>query len=73
MSILRWLQLLITLIIAIPIGLVGVFNLIDGNYIHAIAFFGFSFGLVLLSEYIYIRLRSRTIGRLKRITQWKWR
>lgn len=67
MGILRSAQLVATLVVAGPIGLVGVFNLIDGNLPQALVFLGLAFGLVVLSEYVYLRITDRTIGRLSRL------
>ncbi|MFW5957264.1 MAG: DUF7533 family protein [Natronomonas sp.] len=67
MGILRSAQLVATLVVAGPIGLVGVFNLLDGNLPQAIVFLGLALGLVVLSEYVYLRITDRTIGRLSRL------
>ena len=67
MGLIRSLQLVGTLVVAAPVALVGVFNLIDGNYAHGVAFLGLAIGLLVVSEYVYLRLTDRTIGRLKRL------
>lgn len=67
MGIIRSLQLLGTLVVAGPVALVGLFNLVDGNYPHGVAFLGLAIGLVVVSEYVYLRLADRTVGRLKRL------
>lgn len=64
MGILRSAQLATTLVVAGPVGLVGVFNLVDGNLLQGLAFLGLALGLVVLSEYVYLRITDRTIGRL---------
>lgn len=67
MGIIRTLQLVATLVVAGPVALVGVFSLLDGRYLHGIFFISASLGLVIVSEYIYLRLTDRTIGRVKRL------
>lgn len=66
-GIVRTLQLVGTLVVAGPIGLVGLFNLLEGEYVLAAFFLSASVGLVLLSEYVYVRLTDRTVGRLRRL------
>lgn len=65
MGIIRSIQLVATLMIAGPVGLVGAFNLIEGRYALGVFFLGAAIGLVVLSEYVYVRLTDRTIGRLR--------
>lgn len=67
MGIIRSIQLLGTLVIAGPIGLVGVFNLLEGQYSLGVFFLGAAIGLVIVSEYVYVRLTNRTVGRLRRL------
>ena len=64
-GIIRSIQLVATLMIAGPVGLVGVFNLIEGRYALGVFFLGAAIGLVVLSEYVYVRLTDRTIGQLR--------
>ena len=67
MGIIRTLQLISTLVIAGPVALVGVFSLLDGRYSHGVFFITAALGLVIVSEYIYVRLADRTVGRVKRL------
>lgn len=66
-GIVRTLQLAATLVVAGPVGLVGAFSLLDGEYATGAFFLGAALGLVFLSEYVYIRLTDRTVGRLRRL------
>ncbi len=66
-GIVRMLQLAGTLVIAGPVGLVGVFNLLEGQYALGVFFLAAALGLVGVSEYVYVRLTDRTVGRLRRI------
>lgn len=67
MGIIRSIQLLGTLLIAGPVGLVGVFNLLEGQYALGVFFLGAAIALVVVSEYVYVRLTDRTIGRVRRL------
>jgi hypothetical protein len=67
LGIIRSLQLIGTLVVAGPIAMVGVFNLLDGLYPQAAFFLAASVGLVIVSEYIYTRLTDKTVGRVKRL------
>ncbi|MES3516589.1 MAG: hypothetical protein PPP58_02880 [Natronomonas sp.] len=67
MGILRSLQLVSTMVVAGPVALVGVLNIIDGLYAQGAMFLALAVGLVVVSEYIYVRLTDRTVGRLKRL------
>lgn len=67
MGIIRTLQLVATLVVAGPVGLVGVFSLLEGRYTHGVFFLGAALGLVVVSEYVYVRLTDRTVGRLRRL------
>jgi hypothetical protein len=67
LGIIRSLQLIGTLVVAGPIAMVGVYNLLDGNYPHAVFFLAAAIGLVVVSEYIYTRLADKTVGRVKRL------
>ena len=67
MGILRSLQLVGTLVVAGPVGLVGVFNLLEGQYGLGVFFLAASLGLVVVSEYVYLRITDRTVGRVKRL------
>ena len=67
MGIIRTFQLVTTLVVAGPVALVGVFSLLDGSYLHGVFFIIAALGLVIVSEYIYVRLTDRTVGRVKRL------
>lgn len=67
LGIIRTLQLAVTLVTAGPIGMVGVFNLLEGEYALGAFFLAAALGLVLVSEYVYLRLTSRTFGRIRRL------
>lgn len=66
-GIIRSLQLVATLIVAGPVGLVGVFNLLEGEYALGAFFLGAAIALVVVSEFVYVRLTDRTVGRLRRL------
>ncbi|WP_178915764.1 hypothetical protein [Natronomonas gomsonensis] len=66
-GIVRSLQLIATLVVAGPVALVGVLNVIEGRYALGAFFLAAAIGLVLVSEYIYLRLADRTVGRVKRL------
>ena len=67
LGIVRSLQLLATLVIAVPVALVGVFTILDGRLLLGAVFLGLAVGLIAVSEYVYTRLTDRTVGRLKRL------
>jgi O-antigen ligase len=67
LGIVRSLQLLATLVIAVPVALVGVFTILDGRFLLGAVFLGLAVGLIAVSEYVYTRLTDRTVGRLKRL------
>jgi len=67
LGIVRTLQLAGTLVVAGPVGLVGVFNLLEGRLVLGVLFLAAALGLVGVSEYMYIRLTDRTVGRLRRL------
>lgn len=66
-GIVRSLQLIATLVVAGPVALVGVLNVTEGRYALGVFFLAAAIGLVLVSEYIYLRLADRTVGRVKRL------
>lgn len=67
LGIIRSLQLLATLVVAVPVGLVGLLNVLEGRYGLGLFFVGLAVGLVVVSEYVYTRLTDRTVGRLRRL------
>jgi hypothetical protein len=66
-GIVRSLQLIATLTVAGPVGLVGILNLLEGRYTPGVFFLAAAIGLVVVSEYVYLRIADRTVGRLKRL------
>jgi hypothetical protein len=66
-GIIRTLQLAATLVVAGPVGLVGLSSLLEGRFLFGGLFLAAAIGLVLLSEYVYVRLTDRTVGRLRRL------
>lgn len=66
-GIIRTIQLAATVVVAGPVGLVGVFNVLEGQYALGAFFLAAAIGLVLVSEYIYVRFTDRTVGRLRRL------
>ena len=65
MGIVRSLWLLTTLVIAVPVALVGVSTVLDGQLPLGTVFFGMAVGFVAVSEYIYARVTDRIFGQLK--------
>jgi len=65
MGIVRSLWLLTTLVIAVPVALVGVSTILDGQLPLGAVFFGMAVGFVAVSEYIYARVTDRIVGQLK--------
>jgi hypothetical protein len=66
-GIVRSLQLIATLVVAGPVALVGVLNVVEGRYAIGAFFLAAAVGLVVVSEYVYLRLADRTVGRVKRL------
>ena len=66
-GIIRTVQLAATLVIAGPIGVVGLFSLLEAQYTRSVFFLAAAAGLVVVSEYVYVRLTDQTIGRVKRL------
>lgn len=66
-GIIRTLQLAATLVVAGPVGIVGVSSLLKGRLLFGALFLAAAVGLVLLSEFVYVRLTDRTVGRLRRL------
>ena len=67
LGIVRSLQLLATLVVAVPVGLAAVSNLLEGRLLLGGLFAALAVGLVVVSEYVYARLTDRTVGRLRRL------
>lgn len=66
-GIIRSLQLVGTLVAAGPIALMGVITISTGGVVRGVVFLGFAVGIVLVSEYMYVRIVSGTVGRMKRL------
>ena len=64
MGIVRSLWLLTTLVVAVPVALVGVSTILDGQLLLGAVFFGMAVGFVAVSEYIYARVTDRIVGQL---------
>lgn len=74
MGVVRSLQFVATLVVAGPVALVGVFNLLEARYLPGVFFLAAALGLVAVSEYVYVRLTDRTIGRVRRLRGYRpWR
>lgn len=54
-----------TLAVAGPAAIVGVLNLVDGRYPEGALFLGLAVAFAVVSEYAYVRLTGRTVGRLR--------
>jgi uncharacterized membrane protein len=67
LGIVRSVQLAATLVVALPVAVVGVLTVLDGRYATGAFFVAMAAGLVVISEYIYTRLTDRTMGRLERL------
>jgi hypothetical protein len=67
LGIVRSLQLIATLVVAVPVAVVGVLTVLEGRYVTGAFFVTMAVGLVVVSEYVYTRLTDRTVGRLKRL------
>ncbi|PSQ15036.1 hypothetical protein BRD02_07660 [Halobacteriales archaeon QS_8_69_73] len=65
MGIVRSLWLLTTLVVAVPVALVGVSTILDGQLPLGTVFFAMAVGFVAVSEYIYARVTDRIFGQLK--------
>ena len=63
----RSVQLVGTLVVAIPVALLGVLTALEGRYATGALFVAMAVGLVAVSEYVYARLTDRTVGRLRRL------
>lgn len=67
MGLIRTLQFIATLVVVGPVALAGVFNVISGQYFLAAVFFGLAVCIVVVSEYMYVRVTDGTVGRLRRL------
>lgn len=62
MGILKWLYLIWTLIIAVPLVFIGVTNLLDGNTVTGVGFLVLAVLTYALFEYVWIRAERRIRG-----------
>jgi Na+-driven multidrug efflux pump len=62
MGILKWLYLISTLIVAIPLVFIGVTNLLDGNTVVGVGFLLFAVLVYALFEYLWVRVERRIRG-----------
>lgn len=67
MGVIRSLQFVGTLVVAGPVAMVGVFNLLEARYLPGVFFLAAALGLVVVSEYVYVRVTERTVGRVRRL------
>lgn len=67
MGLVRSLWLVSTLVVVGPTTMVGVLNLLDGQYSVGALFIGLAVAFVVISELAYLRFTDRTVGRLKRL------
>ena len=74
MGVIRSLQFVATLVVAGPVAMVGVFNLLEARYLPGVFFLAAALGLVVVSEYVYVRVTERTVGRVRRLRGYRpWR
>ena len=74
MGVVRSLQFVGTLVVAGPVAMVGVFNLLEGQYALGAFFLVAALGLLAVSEYVYVRLTDKTVGRVRRLKNYRpWR
>jgi hypothetical protein len=59
MGIIKWLYLIWTLIVAIPLAFIGVTNLLDGNVTTGVAFLALAVVTYALFEYVWVRAERR--------------
>ncbi|MEF8840713.1 MAG: hypothetical protein V5A62_03685 [Haloarculaceae archaeon] len=62
MGILKWLYLIWTLIVAVPLAFIGVTNLLDGNTVTGFAFLLLAVLIYALFEYLWVRVERRIRG-----------
>lgn len=65
------LQLLATLVVAAPVAVMGAMNVYHGLVAQGVIFLGLAVGIVVASEYVYERLTDRTVGRVRRLTEFR--
>jgi hypothetical protein len=62
MGILKWLYLVWTLIVAVPLAFVGVTNLLDGNTVIGVGFLLLAVVTYALFEFVWVRAEQRIKG-----------
>ena len=62
MGILKWLYLIWTLIVAVPLAFIGVTNLLDGNTLIGVAFLVLAVVTYALFEFIWVRAERKIKG-----------
>jgi hypothetical protein len=62
MGILKWLYLISTLIVAIPLVFIGITNLLDGNTVTGVAFLAFAVVVYALFEFVWVRAEQKLKG-----------
>jgi hypothetical protein len=73
-GILRSLQFVATLVVAGPVAMVGVLNLIEGRHAQGAFFLAAALGLLVVSEFVYVRVTAGTVGRVRRLKHYRpWR
>ncbi|MEF8790147.1 MAG: hypothetical protein V5A61_08480 [Haloarculaceae archaeon] len=62
MGILKWLYLIWTLIVAIPLAFIGVTNLLDGNAVTGVGFLVLAVVTYALFEFVWVRAERKLKG-----------
>jgi uncharacterized membrane protein len=62
MGILKWLYLIWTLIVAVPLAFIGVTNLLDGNLTVGVGFLVLAVVVYALFEYVWVRAERKIKG-----------
>jgi uncharacterized membrane protein YkvI len=62
MGILKWLYLIWTLIVAVPLAFIGVTNLLDGNTVVGVGFLVLAALIYALFEFVWIKAERRIKG-----------
>jgi hypothetical protein len=62
MGILKWLYLIWTLIVAVPLAFIGVTNLLDGNTVVGVGFLVLAVLVYALFEFVWIKAERRIKG-----------
>ena len=65
MGLLRTLWQLTTVVVAGPAAVVGLLAVADGRYPTGALFVGLAVAFAVISEYAYVRVTGRTVGRLR--------